>query len=372
MLTSSDPPQLPLALELAAHGWHLLPLSPVSKRPLANCGRCRPHRGQPAHPVTACLCLPAGRWCHGPHAATTDPEILTAWWQQEPYAIPGVAAGPSGLILADIDAHHTPLPPNLATGLLPGIDLAAEPIPRQEWEDSGRYRDGRDSLTLLGRLRGGSHPWPGGPEHQPVTADTPSGGAHLWYQAPVPGLRQALADPHGRYGLAWQVDLKAGWSYGIAPGATTTAGKYRIRSGDLARPGRMPVWLAREIIRVTRPRPAHAAEPLPPSAVAGAGLGPADYLATVITRGSTQLATLTDGRKRALSALAYHVGGLLAWSGVSPDHITTQLIDAGTTAGLRHRDSARIVHRAITNGISRPIAEPGSPLNRRRLSGNRH
>jgi hypothetical protein len=110
--------------------------------------------------VAACPCLPAERWCHGPHAATTDPAILTTWWQREPRAIPGVAAGPSGLILADIDAHHAPLPPNLATGLLPGIDLAAEPIPRQMWENPGRYRDGRDSLTLLARLRGGPPPRP--------------------------------------------------------------------------------------------------------------------------------------------------------------------------------------------------------------------
>jgi Bifunctional DNA primase/polymerase, N-terminal len=358
MPVPSDPARL--ALDLAALGWHILPLSAASKRPLANCGECRQRRGTPAHPATGCPCLAAGRWCHGPRAATTDPATITAWWRREPRAIPGVAAGPSGLVLIDIDAHGGPLPPDLATGLLPGIDLAAEPIPRQAWDDPGRYRDGRDTLTLLAGLRGGLHPWPASPEHQPVTAATPSGGAHLWYLAPAQGLRQALADAHGRYGLAWQVDLKAGWSYGIAPGTATTTGAYEIGSGDPARPGRMPNWLAREVIRVTTTTPPRRSATAAPLSRPGGGPGPAAYLASVIARGAAQLAALTDGRKRALSALAYHAGGLLEWSGADRERVSAQLADAGTAAGLGPGISARIVHRAIANGIDRPVRPPGS------------
>ena len=133
---------------------------------------------------------------------------------------------------------------------------------------------------------------------------------HLWYQTPAPNLRQALSDPHGRHGLAWQIDLKAGWSYGIAPGAATTAGPYQIRGGDPARP--------RPHAQLARPRghPRHHHRTTtarhPAAAPPPAGPGPAAYLTTVITRGANQLAVLTDGRKRALSALAYHAGGLLA------------------------------------------------------------
>ena len=327
---------------------------------------CRPRHGIAAHLAGACPCLPAGGWCHGVRAATTDPATITAWWRREPRAVPGVAAGPSGLVLVDIDAHGGPPPPHLATGLLPGIDLATEPIPPGAWADPARFRDGRDTLALLARLRGGPRPWPTGPEHQPVTAATPSGGVHLWYRAPAPNLRQALSDPHGRYGLAWQIDLKAGWSYGIAPGATTTAGTYRLRGGDPAHPGRMPAWLAREVIRATTTAPRQPVTP-PPLPSPG-GPGPAAYLATVIGRGAVQLAALADGRKRALSALAYHAGGLLQWSGADREHVTSQLIDAGTTAGLGTRDATRIVHRAITNGIDRPIAQPGShPLTHCRM-----
>lgn len=229
-----------LALELAALGWHMLPLSAASKRPLGNCPACRTSRGAPAHLPEACPCLADGGWCHGVRAATTDPARITTWWHREPAAVPGVAAGPSGLVLVDIDAHHADLPPRLATGLLPGIDLAAEPIPADQWDDPARFRDGRDALTLLARLRGGLRPWPPGPEHQPIAVATPSGGAHLWYQAPAYNLRQALSDPRGRYGLAWQVDIKAGWSYGVAPGAITATGAYQVRGVTLPGPAACP------------------------------------------------------------------------------------------------------------------------------------
>ena len=179
--------------------------------------------------------------------------------------------------------------------------------------------------------------------------------------APAPKLRQALSDPHGRYGLAWQIDLKAGWSYGIAPGAATTAGPYPVRGGDPTRPGRMPAWLAHEVIRVTTAAPRQPATPPLPSP---GGPGPAAYLATVIGRGAVQLAALTDGRKRALSALGYHAGGLLAWSGADRGHITGQLIDAGTAAGLGPGIATRIVNRAITNGIDRPVRQPDAHCHR--------
>jgi hypothetical protein len=334
-------------------------LSPPSKRPLANCPACRvlsDTPARPAHRIEDCPCLPAGRWCHGVRAATTDPARLVTWWSAEPAAVPGVAAGPSGLVLIDIDTHHDDLPPELATGLLPGIDLAAELIPRHLWADPARFRDGRDSLRLLATLRGGPAPWPPGDRHRPVTVTTPSGGRHLWYQAPAPGLRQALSDPAGRYGLAWQVDVKAGWSYGLAPGAATTAGAYEITSGTPANPGQMPAWLAREVGRVAGPQPARRQPgPAAPSLPGRVG---AAYLTTVINRGAARIAAMDDGRKSALAALAYQAGGLLAWSGLPEHEVTDRLTDAGITSGLPATTARRIVIRALANGLAKPITPP--------------
>jgi hypothetical protein len=351
---------LALALELAALGWHVFPLSPSSKRPLANCPACHVLSSTPAraaHRIEHCPCVPAGRWCHGVRAATTDPARLAAWWSAEPAAVPGVAAGPSGLVLIDIDTHHDELPAELATGLLPGIDLAAEPIPRHLWADPARFRDGRDSLRLLAAIRGGPAPWPPGDRHRPVTVATPSGGRHLWYQAPAPGLRQALSDPQGRYGLAWQVDIKAGWSYGLAPGAATTAGAYQITSGDLAQPGHMPAWLAREVTRAAGPQPARR-QPGPAGPSRPSGRAGAAYLTTVINRGAARMAAIDDGRKRALAALAYQAGGLLAWSGLPEHEVTDRLTDAGTASGLPAATARRIATRSLANGLAKPITPP--------------
>lgn len=346
-----------LALDLAARGWHVLPLSPINKRPLGNCGACLPRAGRSPHPVADCSCIGAGGWCHGVRAATNQPDRIAAWWQREPAAVPGVAAGPSELVLIDIDAQGAQLPLVLAIGLLPGIDLADEPIPVVLWSDQARFRDGRDSLTPLARLRGGSHPWPAGPECQPVTVATPTGGVHIWYRAPANRLHQVLSDPAGRYGLAWQVDVKAGWSYGVAPGAITATGSYRHRGGDLTKPGRMPDWLVREVSRVAGERPPRCFPTPPPFRPDGPG--PAAYVATVIGRGAAQLATMSDGRQRALSALAYHVGGLLRWSGLDADHVVDRLVDAGTSSGLGPGLASRIVRRALANGCVRPLAAPG-------------
>ena len=339
---------LTLALHLAALGWHLFPLSPTTRRPLANCPACRD-----PHPIDSCPCLPAGRTCHGVRAATADSDRLTRWWHQHPHAVPGIAAGPSRLVLIDLDTHTDQLPDDPATELLPGIDLTAEGIPPEQLTAT---RDGRDVLLLLAHLRGGPRPWPTGPDHQPVTATTPSGGRHLWYRAPPDvDLRQAIGE------LGWQIDIKAGWSYGVAPGALARRGPYTLTAGDPANPGRMPDWLAREVTRTARrqPLPKGLPKPLPTQVTAGGRTGPSAYLNTVLERGASELAGLRDGRQRALSALAYKAGGLLAWSGLPRADVETRLIEIGTATGLPDRLAHRIVTRAMANGIARPLPAPG-------------
>jgi hypothetical protein len=218
-----------------------------------------------------------------------------------------VAAGPSRLVLLDIDTHADTPPDNPATD----------------------------------------------PDHQPVTVDTPSGGRHLWYRAPTGSLHQAIEQ------LAWQVDIKAGWSYGLAPDTHTRVGQYRHRDGDLAHPGELPGWLEREIRRVAgdqprAPTPARfGARPLGASSS-----GPAAYLDTVLERGAADLALLRDGRKRALAALAYKAGGYLAWSGHSEQLVLDRLVTAGLAAALVSAEAERIARKSLAKGIARPLTPP--------------
>ena len=357
------PPGLTLALDLAAHSWHIFPLTPHDKRPLGNCKACNPNMARLTHEVEDCPCLPAGRWCHGVRAATTDPARLAAWWAKEPRAVPGVAAGPSGLCLIDIDTDHEELPEDLATGLLPGIDLRAEPVPPKAWNDRARFRNGRDSLSLLARLRGRINPWPKGSQNTPLVAATPSGGRHLWYRTPAPNLHQAIAKTTGTTprGLAWQVDIKAGWSYGIAPGAQTARGAYIPMMGSPASVGAMPEWLAEEVIRVASRRPPTAAPHPRPAQQATRPVDRARaYIDAVLADRLPQIEGLHEGRPTALAALAYRIGGHLAATGIDEGDIPQRLIDAGVAAGLSHRIATRTVNRSLSNGRSRPMEIPAS------------
>jgi len=339
---------LKLALSLAACGWHVFPLSPNSKRPLANCQACREQPGRP-HSIETCPCLPAGAWCHGVRAATTDPDRIHRWWTAAPRAAVAAAAGPSGLVLIDLDTHADTPPKHPETELLPGIDLRTESA-ATGWQHAD-YRDGRDALRLLARLRGGLHPWPGDPAHRPVAVDTPSGGRHLWYRAPAEDLHQAVPPK----GLAWQADVKAGWSYGLAPGTRTAAGTYAHRSGSPANPGTLPAWLAREVIRACGPKPQLVPTPARHMPHGASGTGPAGYLRTVLDKGATDLARLADGRKTALAALAYKAGGYLDYSGLTETEVIDALTAAGTASGLTHRIAERTARRSLENGRIRPL-----------------
>ena len=267
MPASSDPARL--ALDLAALGWHILPLSPASKRPLGNCPRLPPRHGT-ARPPGRRLPLP-GRGRLVPrrprrhHRPRHDHRLVAA-------RAPRGARRRRRALRAGPGRHRRPRRPAPAQ---PGHRPAA------------RHRPGRRAhpARRVGRPgpvpRRPRQPDPAGPapRRPPPLAHRPRAPAGhrrhpLRRRAPVvPGTRPrpppGPRDPHGRYGLAWQIDLKAGWSYGIAPGAATTAGTYQIRGGDPARPGRMPAWLAREVIRATTTAPRQPATPPPPSGPAG-------------------------------------------------------------------------------------------------------
>lgn len=141
---------LEVALRCAERGWWVHPLLPGSKRPAGNCRRCRPPSAgaRPAcgfPDAAGCACREEGRYCHGVRAATRERELIHRWWRGRDFGV-GVAAGPSGLVVLDLDDHDRP-PPEQAL-LLPGVDLT-----QHQDTDLGRVRSGVDVLQLLCRVR---------------------------------------------------------------------------------------------------------------------------------------------------------------------------------------------------------------------------
>ncbi|GAU67621.1 DNA polymerase [Streptomyces sp. NBRC 110611] len=179
-MSSPAPDPLRVALRLAGQGYAVHPLAPGMKVPVRGCGRCSPgttDRPNPAyveHDGHTCPCHADGHPCHGVLAATTDPDRLTTWWANMPAAGVGVAAGPSGLVILDVDCHGGE-PPADPEKLLPGIELPDDITP-------GSIVDGRDVLALLVEARHATLP---GCAPETLTVRTPSDGLHYWFRAPA-------------------------------------------------------------------------------------------------------------------------------------------------------------------------------------------
>ena len=190
------------ALHLAARGWHVFPVAPGAKRP----------------PVI-------DRW---ESRASTDPDQIHHWWRQAPYSI-GIATGPSGLVVIDLDTAK------------PG-----QPVP-QRWAAPG-IRSGAGVLRALARAQGTTL--------TPTWAvSTPSGGWHLYYTAPS-GVRlrntQAV--------IGWKIDTRAYGGYVVAPGSPVPPSAYRLIDGR--DPADLPTWLHQALTPTPPPALSAPAQPV--------------------------------------------------------------------------------------------------------------
>ncbi|MFF8646378.1 bifunctional DNA primase/polymerase [Streptomyces sp. NPDC015345] len=358
----SDSQQLPLdasvaaqslttARQCAVRGWPVHPLAPGRKTPAANCARCR----QPGHVRTNCPCASAGRWCHGFHAATLDQQRITQWWNPRPEYGVGVACGPAGLVVIDIDAHQAQVPSR--DRILPGIPIG-------EQVDLTGLANGFHTLAVLAALCG--QPCPA-TDRTTLRVRTPSGGLHIWYQT-TPDLGWQCSTGSGRArALAWQVDVRAHGGYIIAPGTTTTAGAYTPLDGA-REPAPLPLWLAGELERTGhRTTPSvPAPRPVPPRA-RQAGLaagGGREHIQRTLTAALAEIAdcgrvAAGAGFSDRLNRAAYTLGGLIA-AGYLP-HDATERALRDTAAAARpgqERRAEQIIRSGLSAGLQRPL-HPG-------------
>jgi hypothetical protein len=143
---------LSAALTAAGRGWHVFPLRPNDKRPAF-----------PDHTTKTCTgrdprCRAAAGHVGWEPRATTDPDRIRRAWSAAPFNI-GVASGPSGLIVIDLDQPK------------PG-----KPRPAA-WDIEG-VRDGADVLAVLCGRAG--QPYPADTH----TVRTGSDGTHLIFGHP--------------------------------------------------------------------------------------------------------------------------------------------------------------------------------------------
>ena len=358
---SPAPPQA-VARWCAAQGWPVHPLSPGRKTPVGNCPSCSGVRHEPA----TCPCLPAGRPCHGFHSATTDPALIERWWAETPSAGVGVACGPAGLLVIDIDAHQVTVADR--THLLPGIS-----IPDQV--ELAGLASGFDTLALLAAYRGEKDP---AYDEDTLRVRTPSGGLHVWYRNPDAGVRYRCSTGSGRNtALAWQVDVRADGGYIVAPGTRTPKGVYRAE-GTTRYPAVIPEWLRTELRRtghVIEPQPPKAAVGAPSAtALPGAGAEPvrssrpraaaADQVIDPLIAQVAECASASEGTgfSEKLNRAAYTAGGLVGAGHLEHAAIRERLVRVAHYARpWQQSRNEKIVDDALAVGSVRPLHLKGRP-----------
>lgn len=301
-------PGLAAALAAAGRGWRVFPLRPDAKRPAF-----------PDH--TADRCTGTDHWCRDGHTgweprATADRDRIRRAWSTRRYGV-GVACGPSGLLVIDLDKPKTDDPPP------------------EQWRIDGVH-EGSDVLAVLAEQAG-----------QPYPADTYTvhsgrGGTHLYFAAP-PGVR--LGNTAGdRGGLGWLVDTRGHGGYVVAAGSTVDGRPYTAVSERP--PASLPGWLA---ALLTRPEPA-----VGPAVAVRTDWLPA-YLRAALAGELAHVAAAVKGhRNHTLFAAAAVLGQLVAGGALPADLVTAELEQAAAPIGLGHAEAASTIRSGLRAGARRP------------------
>lgn len=184
-----DSSNLTAALHYVGLGWWVFPIWPVLQdetgKLICECGNRAADHSVGKHPIHSGG--DAGRW-----GSTNDPAKIREYWGLYPHAGIGVDTEPSGLVVVDCDVTS---------------------------DDDGMVV-GATELTNWAVVRGVRFP-------KTLTAETPSGGRHLVYEAGEHRIRSGTWSTMDRSGPTG-VDLKAsGGMFVVSPSLHRSGGRYR-------------------------------------------------------------------------------------------------------------------------------------------------
>ncbi|MES9554961.1 MULTISPECIES: bifunctional DNA primase/polymerase [unclassified Streptomyces] len=276
------------ALDAAERGWRVFPLRPGTKRPALH--------GETACPRTGACANGHLKW---EDRATTDPDRIRAAWSAAPFNI-GLATGPSGLVVVDLDM---PKP----------TDPKGTP-------------DGATSLQALCERAGQAVPT----THRTRTA---SSGHHLYFTAPP---SPQLTNSAGKLGKL--IDTRAWGGYVVAAGSVVNGHAYEVI--DSAPVAALPPWLLDALTSAPRPAAAtvHISTPRHGTRVAD----------VVLQRETAAVAGAAEGtRNQQLLTSARAVGRFVAW-GDLPRHLAEEAFQgAGEAAGLPAAECRATIRSAL-------------------------
>ncbi|MFJ3439464.1 bifunctional DNA primase/polymerase [Streptomyces cyaneofuscatus] len=331
----------------AQAGWPVHPLAPQQKVPPANCQTCKEEQ----HSPVSCPCRKAGRWCHGFHAATTDLELIAAWWHPQSRFGVGVSCGPANLVVLDVDAHAAQVPDR--SRLLPGIRIGPH-------VNLSGLATGFDTLALLAALCGQQSP---AEDTDTLRVGTPSGGLHIWYSNPHPEIRyRSSTGSSPKTALAWQVDVRSDNGYIVAPATRTIAGSYHP-VGAARHPAPLPQWLAAELVRTHHIATEHPRPALPPAPQSRRRPAKsAERLLNPLLEEVSACAATPEGASftEKLNRAAYTAGGLVQGGHLPREEARSLLLEVARSARpAQERRSLTIIESALSAGAQRPLHPRG-------------
>jgi len=281
------------ALELAEQGWYVFPLRRNEKRPLIREWHKR---------------------------ATNDVAQVGQWWQRWPEANIGIACGPSGIVVIDLDVK-------------PDVD-------------------GKTTWQALCQKHGLSSN-----QVETITVATPSGGKHLYFLA---SRENTLRNTASRLGPG--IDTRADGGYVVSPPSRTTQGHYTWTNSDTL----LPLPQAILDLLVT------------PTVQAGGDPGPAEsrpvtktarnltpYVQTALDAELDRLRNAIEGtRNNTLNQVAYSLGTLTGtnWANLNRDEIEHSLLSIALAIGLKEKESVRTITSGLDAGEKKPRPEPDPPI----------
>jgi hypothetical protein len=291
----ADPALLRSALAAAMLGWHVFPCAVGEKRPALR-----------------------GNW---QDLATTSPDQVRDWWARAPYNI-GIACGPSGLVVIDLDMPH-----DTGEDDEQAADGALFPL------------SGADILSSLARQYG--ERYPGGT----YVVDTPSGGCHLYFSVAGDVRARNSAGAVGPH-----IDVRADGGYVVGAGSRIGGRAYSARGRRAPAP--LPSWLAR-LVRDSYGPPAVPAQRLP---ITDRTQGRAYAMAALRAETERVAAARPGTRNVTLNSAAFSLGQLVAAGLIPPIPVITALIDAARYAGLPEDEAIRTVRSGMAAGARKPRA----------------
>ncbi|WP_406244373.1 bifunctional DNA primase/polymerase [Streptomyces anulatus] len=286
------------ALAAAERGWRVFPLRPGDKRPALH--------GESACPGTGDCASGHRKW---EQRATTDPDRIHKAWSAGEFNV-GIATGPSGLVVVDLDPVKA--------------------------KDPKGTPDGVTSLQALCERAGKAVP-------ATYRTRTASGGHHLYFTAPT-GVR--LGNSAGKLGK--HIDTRAHGGYVVGAGSVLPGGAYEVV--DRTNPVPLPEWLYAPLTP-HQPSRAFMAAPVPVRA--------SRYAAAALRAETAAVAGAGEGvRNWTLVQAARALGRFIPSGDLARHEVEQALNSAGLRAGLRENECRAAVASALNWSIAN---NPGRP-----------